>query len=128
MKHTVKVLDVILTRALILLMLFLVGSVLWQVISRYRCYNDMLEAHIFCHFGHMAWLIFVRWLGVSRLNRAKSTISRANISQDKECCRPPAKTFTHIGTSGLLTYGVQTIAPESTLHLMNALPETELVS
>ena len=35
MKTIIQVLDAVLTRALILLMLFLVGAVLWQVISRY---------------------------------------------------------------------------------------------
>jgi len=35
MKKTVKILDAILTRALVLLMFCLVGAVLWQVTSRY---------------------------------------------------------------------------------------------
>ena len=35
MEKTVKILDAILTRALVLLMFCLVGAVLWQVISRY---------------------------------------------------------------------------------------------
>ncbi|MEE4217854.1 MAG: TRAP transporter small permease [Xanthomonadales bacterium] len=35
MKKTVKILDAILTRVLVLLMFCLVGAVLWQVISRY---------------------------------------------------------------------------------------------
>jgi hypothetical protein len=84
------------------------GAAVGQIITVNTGNYQIFQAHLLRHFCYPFGLSLIWRLGFARSYRTKPAPSRANITQNQDCCRAPRPAFATIGTVGIIAYRLQT--------------------